>query len=431
MRNRHIFIICFCMLSTFVGSQGLIPVSEGWAGNSVNAVIFRKNSIVTHHKMQFIAFYDPAGRVVLGKRKLNSKKWELQTTQFSGNVKNAHNSISIMVDGDGFLHISWDHHGHPLNYAKSLMPLSLNMSAKMPMTGNLEAKVTYPEFFRLPQGDLIFMYRDGQSGRGNLVVNRYSLKEKNWTQLHSNLIDGENRRNAYWQAFVDHLGVIHLSWVWRSSWDVATNHDMAYARSTDGGITWQKTNGEVYNLPLNAANAEYAWRIPQNSELINQTSMAADEDGLPYIATYWRDQDSKVPQFRVIRYAAGQWESFNPGFRRTGFSLSGGGTKSIPISRPQIFVKGKGSKTEVHLLFRDAERGSKVSVASSQSPQLNKWTIRDVYQHSVGEWEPTFDTELWRNRKKLHVFVQNVKQIDGEGVAQASPEMVYVLDVKL
>jgi hypothetical protein len=212
---------------------------------------------------------------------------------------------------------------------------------------------------------------------------------------------------------------------------VATNHDMAYARSTDGGISWQKTNGDLYNLPLTAANAEYAWRIPQKSELINQTSMAADEDGNPYIATYWRDQDSNVPQFRVIRYAAGQWEAFNPGFRRIGFSLSGGGTKSIPISRPQIMVKGKGDKTQVHILFRDAERGSKVTMASSQSLQLNKWILSDVYQQNVGAWEPSFDTELWKIRKKLHVFVQKVVQIDGEGVAQATPEMVYVLDVKL
>jgi hypothetical protein len=431
MKIRQIYIIGLLLISTFASAQRLIPVSEGWAGNSVNAVVFRKNSLVTHQKMQFVAFYDPAGRVVLGKRKLNSRKWDLHTTQYTGNVKDAHNSISIMVDGDGYLHVSWDHHGHQLNYAKSLMPHSLFLSPKMPMTGSLETNVTYPEFYRMPDGNLIFMYRDGQSGRGNLVINRYDLKAKSWTQLHGNLIDGERLRNAYWQAYVDHLGVIHLSWVWRSSWDVATNHDMAYARSTDGGVSWQKTNGELYTLPLNVANAEYAWRIPQNSELINQTSMAADEEGNPYIATYWRDQDSNVPQFRVIRYAAQQWESFNPGFRRIGFSLSGGGTKSIPISRPQIFVKGKGDKTEVHLLFRDAERGSKVSIASSQSLNSNKWIVSDIFQQNVGAWEPSFDTELWRTGKKLNVFVQKVIQVDGEGVAQATPEMVYVLDVRL
>jgi Neuraminidase (sialidase) len=57
---------------------------------------------------------------------------------------------------------------------------------------------------------------------------------------------------------------------------------MAYACSKDGGKTWQKTSGEKYQLPINASNAEYACKIPQNSELINQTSMVADQAGNPH-----------------------------------------------------------------------------------------------------------------------------------------------------
>ncbi|NDP20792.1 MAG: neuraminidase [Paludibacter sp.] len=431
--NWKVRIVLFTILLTSIfpysgSSQRLIPVLEGWAGNTVNAVVFRKNSIVTHQKIQYIAFYDQDGKVVLGKRKLNSKKWELNTTQYNGNVKDAHNSISIMVDGDGYLHVSWDHHVQPLNYVKSLSPNSLFLTDKMPMTSLLETNVTYPEFYMLPNGDLLFMYRDGHSGQGNLVINRYDLRTKHWSQLHGNLIDGEHSRNAYWQAYVDHLGVIHLSWVWRSSGDVATNHDMAYARSVDGGITWQKTSGELYELPIRAANAEYAWRIPQKSELINSTSMAADEDGNPYIANYWRDIDSSVPQYRVIRFSGKGWQSYNLNFRSLGFSLRGGGTKSIPISRPQILVKGKAEKTQVYLLFRDAQRGSKVSMASSTDLLNNVWKIRDLSSMNVGNWEPSFDTELWKTTKKLHVFVQNVAQIDGEGIAKVKPEMVYVME---
>jgi hypothetical protein len=53
-------------------------------------------------------------------------------------------------------------------------------------------------------------------------------------------------------------------------------------------------------MPINAANAEYALRIPQRSELINQTSMTTDCAGNPFIATYWRDADSEIPQYRII-----------------------------------------------------------------------------------------------------------------------------------
>ena len=107
------------------------------------------------------------------------------------------------------------------------------------MTGKNEDRVTYPEFYSLPNGDLLFTYRDGVSGGGNLVLNRYDLKQKQWTRLQDKLIDGEGERNAYSQMAVDAKGTIHLSCVWRETPDVATNHDMCYARSTNGGKTWQ------------------------------------------------------------------------------------------------------------------------------------------------------------------------------------------------
>ena len=105
------------------------------------------------------------------------------------------------------------------------------------MTGKDEDDVTYPEFYRMPDGDLLFVYRSGASGRGNLVLNRYDLKSRKWTRVQDVLIDGENQRNAYWQLYMDKAGVIHLSWVWRETWMVETNHDLCYAYSPDEGKT--------------------------------------------------------------------------------------------------------------------------------------------------------------------------------------------------
>ena len=47
------------------------------------------------------------------------------------------------------------------------------------MTGKQESKLSYPEFYRMPNGNLIFFYRDGGSGNGSLVMNQYDLKSKN------------------------------------------------------------------------------------------------------------------------------------------------------------------------------------------------------------------------------------------------------------
>ena len=77
---------------------------------------------------QYIAYYNRDGFVVLGKRNLSEDKWQLTTTHLQGNVSDAHNVISIMVDGDGYLHMAWNHHNNQLHYVKSKMPGSLDMS---------------------------------------------------------------------------------------------------------------------------------------------------------------------------------------------------------------------------------------------------------------------------------------------------------------
>ncbi|WP_343728463.1 BNR repeat-containing protein [Duganella sp.] len=399
-------------------------VGEGWANNSVNAVVFRKNSLVTQGDTQYVAYYDAGRYLVLGKRTLGSTQWTTRRTAWQGNAADAHNSISIMVDGAGYLHVSWDHHNNPLRYARSVAPGSLELGPKQAMTGNDENEVSYPEFHRLPNGNLLFFYRLGGSGRGDLIINRYDVHTQRWTRLHTNLISGEGRRNAYWQAFLDGRGTLHVSWVWRESPDVASNHDMAYARSRDGGVTWERSDGTPYTLPINAASAEYALRIPQNSELINQTSMAADSEGRPYIASYWRDAGSKVPQYHVIYHTGAAWQVRALDFRKTPFSLGGQGTKRIPIARPQIMVGAAGAL----LVFRDEERGSKVSVAQARDIARGVWELRDLTTASVGAWEPSYDTERWRRSGILSLFVQNVQQVDGEGQAFVPPSPVTVLD---
>lgn len=425
-----LLVLSFLLLRPQMTAAQKVQVSEvadGWAENSVNTIIFRKNPLVTYQDVQFISFYDAQGRVILGKRNLNEDRWELKDTGFTGDAKDAHCSISIMTDGRGYVHLSWGHHGHPLRYARSKAPLSLEFSPEIPMTGLHEKNVTYPEFFKMTHGGLLFMYRDGASGRGNLVINRYDPVTQQWEQLHSNLIDGQGQRNAYWQSFTDSRGVIHISWVWRETPDVATNHDMCYARSTDGGKSWEKSTGEKYTLPINAATAEYIYPIAQRSELINQTSMFADDKGRPFVATYWRDPDSDIPQYRLIYNLDGTWKSQNLGFRETSFSLSGVGTKRIPISRPQVISAWKNGAV---IIFRDEERGNRVSLAINKNLRRNKWKITDVLPDNVGSWEPSFDTELWKEKQILSLFVQRTEQADLEGRTETPPQKVKVVSVR-
>ncbi|MFD2581065.1 BNR repeat-containing protein [Pedobacter vanadiisoli] len=431
---KSIFLICTLIGINLVGVAQEAKLStiapNGWADNSVNTVVFRKNSLVSFNNSQYAAYYDQEQNVVLAKRKIGATHWTLVTTPYKGDATDAHKSISIMVDGDGFLHIAWGQHNNHLNYAKSISAGSLTLGNKEVMLSVKENKVSYPEFYKLANGDLLFFYRDGGSGNGNLMINRYSLKTKKWTRVQDGMIDGEGQRNAYWQVAVDQAGIIHLSWVWRESPDVASNHDLCYAKSTDGGISWLKSTNEKYKLPITAANAEYAIRIPQKSELINQTSMFADASGKVFIAGYWRGVNESGPQYHLVFKTDSNWKVSNLNFRKTTFSLSGTGTKRIPISRPQIIVWPNGTHYAAGLLFRDAERGNRASIALNDHLGTDNWVIKDLTKISLGDWEPTYDTELWKTKKMLSLFIQNVTQIDGEGKANQVPTPVQVLDWK-
>lgn len=419
------FFIPALFLSAQENTIRQLPVGPGYSSTSVNNAVFRNSSLVTYGDRQYISYYDNDGNLMLGERRLTDSVWTLHTTQYRGNVKDAHNVISMGVDGDGYLHVSFDHHGHPLKYAMSVAPGSLELSDLQPMTGEDEQDVTYPEFYTLADGDVLSVYRSGASGRGNLVMKRFDNATRKWKLVHDKLIDGEDQRNAYWQLCVDSSGTIHLSWVWRETWMVETNHDICYAKSIDGGRTWLRSDGSQQPLPITAGNAEYAWRVPQKSELINQTSMTADANGNPYIATYWRDADSDVPQYRLLWHDGKKWRTSQVGNRSTPFSLSGGGTKMIPIARPRLVTDGK----KAFYIFRDQERGSRVSMASTDSLGCGEWIVSDITDFSVDAWEPTLDLSRWYRDGVLDIFVQEAHQGDGERTVVSEPTIVSVLEI--
>jgi hypothetical protein len=138
------------------GNARVIPLSgAAWAGSSINVVANVRQSVFTHGRTQFAAFYDADRFMVLAKRLLDAGQWETRRTVHQGNVADAHNSISLVVDGAGVLHVAWDHHASRVNYARGVAPGSLELGPKQAMTGRQEERVTYPQFSRLPGGDLL------------------------------------------------------------------------------------------------------------------------------------------------------------------------------------------------------------------------------------------------------------------------------------
>jgi len=343
-----------------------------------------------------------------------------------GTVRDAHNTISLAADGAGVLHVAWDHHGRPLRYARGIWPGTLDLTEPQTMTRQDEDRVTYPEFYNLPDGGLLFMYRQGGSGGGNTMLNRYDAKTGAWSVVQHPLLDGQGQRNAYTsQLAIDDANVWHLFWNWRESGDVATNHDLCYARSAEEGRTWTRTDGTVYALPIVEASAEVVRAIPQGRGLINQTSSAVDSRGRPMVATYWRPVGADVPQYHLVWHDSKAWQVSQVGARTTPFSLSGGGTKRIPISRPKLAVD---RNDRVFMLFRDAERGNRISVAMASDDDRRDWRVIDLSETPVDYWEPNYDAELWGHSEAMHIFVQRVGQGDSETLDAMPPQPISILE---
>ena len=420
-----------------VPGDRLIPAGTGFAGTSVNSVPFRHNSIVTEGDIQYITFYKDDGSVMIGKRTLGEPEFAVTDTGIRGQPRNAHNNISIMTDGDGYIHLTVNSHNGQLFYYRGDSPGSLNLTRRY-MIGTeygsesaQEHRVTYTEFYRLPSGDLLLLYRNGSSGNGDMVLNRYTRSNQAWTRVHTQLVYGGGV-SPYWQMYLDVKGTLHLSWVNRRSGDASTNSNMYYAYSTDQGQTWRrKSDGSVYDMPIIASTAEKIWDIPENSNLINTTSMTADQDGNPCIATYW---GNPIMNYRVIYHDGNQWNVRQVSDRNTSFNLSGSGTLMIPIARPRLVAKYDKStgKTKAYFIFRDAERDYKVSMYSTDDISSDEvWKVRDLTDFSVYAWEPTHDTEIWKNLGRLHVFVQYADQISGDRPSEQTEMPVYCLEVNL
>jgi hypothetical protein len=404
-------------------------VGMGWARSSVNAVIFRTSSVVTHGNLQYTAWYDDSARVVLARRPIGGARWTVRVTPYTNDVTDAHNAIVLAVDGEGTLHVAWAEHARALHYARGVGPGSLELGASVAMTGERETQVTYPQFNALSNGDLLFVYRDGRSGRGDIMLNRWDVREHAWHPLAHPLISGEGARNAYMNSMaIDAHGGWHLSWCWRESPDVATNHDVLYARSADEGKTWTTSTGRAYVLPITAATAELAWAVPQGHELINQTTMAVDAAGHPMIATYWRPDSIDAPQLQLVWHDGRAWHASQVGTRTLSFRLSGGGTKRIPLSRPLVVMARNGA---VNVIYRDEELGGGISVATSRDRLHATWKVDTISRANVGQWEPTYDPVAWQTLHRLFLFVQRVGQGDGESLENVPPQPVSILEWRL
>ena len=437
-----------------------IPISDGgtnsgygYAGtsdNAVNAVPFICSGLQTVSNQQFIAYYgqdqtNPSypfnGTIWIGRRSLSSNTWDIfRTTLTPDDITDGHDVVSFGIDGAGYMHLSWGMHNQALNYAVSTGPVTgsgtIAFGAKTTMTG-CENSVTYPQFLTMPNGDLLYLYRvggpGGGSGGGDTYLNRYLLATHTWTNV--NMTGGlcEPFIKGYWSSAtnynaypnmpcLDGAGNLYVTWCWRETPAYQSNHDLFYARSSDDGVTWQRTDASTYTLPISQYGvnesgspnsiAQKIVGIPQNYSLINQAGMCLDGNTNPVIATWWAPgtpTNNFQRQYMVVfPDSNGIWQTRQISNRTNdppGTLEQDGAVRDL--GRPVVVAD---KQNRIIVIYRDNFGSNSLTVVHSLpytvDPLRTNWTTVDLTTDNLGSYEPVIDLARWQRDNVLDVLCQ-------------------------
>jgi hypothetical protein len=307
-------------------------------------------------------------------------------------------------------------------------------------------EVTYPQFYAIPNSTkLLFAYRNGGagggSGNGDEYIDVYTPGTNTWT--HTLFINGEDTSvNAYLNRLsYDSNGNLIATWTWRATPTWQTNSNIMYAQSPDNGTTWYTKGGtNQYTLPIiqtDGTNSTYSSAdtsvaqvvvtIPENSSFINQGSMTVDNNNNPIVASYDAPATSSSNynlQYMVWYYYNGQWNSSQVTNRTSDTSFDSGGGDVRDLGRPLVLVDKQGRV----LVVTRSEDTSMGSYSSASTPNNDivvyytttaaldagtpNWKAITLNTTNMGDYEPTYDQNLWNSQNKLSLFFEPIDRSD-------------------
>jgi hypothetical protein len=446
--------------------------NNAYGADDINSCSIDINNLVTDGNYQFIAYYNNSGDVVIGRRATstsadNTNPWTLDTTRMTptSGITDDHDVISIAVDGNGDMHLSWGMHNAALQYdisSNSVLGSSFNPSFVKQTSSNDPGlfanlgsidQVTYPQFYNIPNSNnLLFVYRDaasasgGGSGDGNEFFAVYNATTKTYSAAQNlEMMDGGTTSvNGYMNNLLyTPSGTLVATWTWRATPNWQTNSNILYAQSPDNGNSWYQFGGTTqYALPIvqntsdggtAAQVAQAVVNIPQNDSFINQTSEAIDNNGNPMVATYltpaWNvNTNSGNPnrQYVLEYYNGSSWQQSVISNRTSDTTIDTSGDDVRDLGRPLVMVDSS-NRVIVVTRSEDTSMGAysnpstpnndvvvyytTASALDAGSPDWRSTTLDDV---NLGEYEPTYDPHLWASSNILDLMYEP-EGLSGEG----------------
>jgi hypothetical protein len=342
--------------SAIVGS---IDVGKVWSVHHT-----ARPQLLTHGENQYVTYFDADRILTIAHRKLDSADWHYhQFPVQAGWATGGHAKISIGIDEDGYLHLSC--YRRDLVKAPKPPPMALYYRSKAPHS--IEAfehtymispneHPHYPTYYEIGN-TLYFSFRDGLSGRGNQMLNRYDAERRTWyREFERPLTDGQGERNAYHHnsgiPYPGPDGRFHLYWVWRETFDHATNNSLSYARTVGSDLSeWEAVDGSSVTPPFTIENRELLIDdSPPGGGLSNILFKLGWDSRDRAVVSYHKFDSAGHSQIYVGRVKNGQWHivQVTDWDYVWGKNYSGGGALAIGdhIRLGSIQVGDKGELTQ-------------------------------------------------------------------------------------
>lgn len=336
MRRRHIRLIAIvCVLATFALPQTIAraakttvtdswTIGRTWSGCPLGA------QMLTTRGHQYVAYFDAERQMTVAGRELGSDEWR-KVKLPSRASWDSHLGFAMAVDEKGLVHLSGNMHCDPLVYFRTTEPYDIRTFKRVDhMVGRQEESVTYEQFFRGPQGRLIFWYRTGSSGSGARLFNVWNPDEKSWSRLFEEpLFDGLGNMNAYpLGPKKGPGGNYHIVWMWRNTPDAATNHHISYVWTPDMEH-WKTAGGRTLDLPITPkTEGVVVDPVPPREGLINMGfSLGFDGEHRPIVSYHKYDEEGDS-QIYNARWEGDDWRIYRTSDWDYRWDFGGGG--SIP-----------------------------------------------------------------------------------------------------
>jgi hypothetical protein len=391
--SRPLGIIATCILLGVVLALALRSgqPQHAPAADLRNGRVFIQDNLWSTPHRQYAVWVGRGGTPYVGSRRVEGGPWRAAgLANLPGNPLDAptaddeHNVYVIATDARGNVHIAGNMHDAPLRYIRARAG---HLHAWRPRPApHGDSQITYPAFVGLPDGTLLFWRRIGVAGDGVIRLDALGPGDRQWTPLGA-VVDGRPTGES---PYLHHIavdprtGTIHIMFEWRAGEGIQTNSDVGYARSRDGGATWETSDGTPLRLPIRHSTAETVIDTqPTGSGLLNGGGLTVDARGRPHgVVAFNRPGTGNVVEHVWLEHGTWHREEFDDLF------LSG---------RPQVVGTPDGRVWLLGASGADLE-------AIDISPDRERLPTRVLAKVPVG-WEAAYDSQALARSGRLEMLI--------------------------